>query len=210
VRAGRRFVSNDGAILTSPARNWPRSQTREPDPKHAFEMGRMNGRKRRESGRRHYGQDAPIAEVGVRRSERLPIARFHHRPAALPAEATRAAGGPSNRVANYRRRGQRVTPITPDQRRMTAGPARLCLVHTRQNSVFTACAIFALDTIQSLDHASESSLELDSYSRTTIRRSNKPRPWCRRNRERCRRTRHNRSCNCPIVYRWRAESGHAF
>ena len=81
------------------------------------------------------------------------------------------------------------------------------------NSKFTvaiaACLIFVLDRIQSLDHAPESSLEPDNYSRTTIRHSNKPRPWCRRTRERCRRNRHNRSCSCPILFRWPAESGHA-
>src|ERR1700722_6202311 len=49
----------------------------------------------------------------------------------------------------------------------------------------------APDKIQALDRAPESSLELDSYSRTTIRHSNKPRPWCRRIPERCRRIRHN-------------------
>jgi hypothetical protein len=36
-----------------------------------------------------------------------------------------------------------------------------------------------LDKTQSLDHAPESSLGLDSYSRTTIRHGNKSRPWCR-------------------------------
>src|SRR3984957_12637185 len=77
------------------------------------------------------------------------------------------------------------------------------------NSVFSACLIFVLDKIQSLDHAPESSLELDNCSRTTIRHNNKPRPSCKRTRERYRRNRHNRSCSCPIPVRWSAESGHA-
>jgi len=33
------------------------------DPKHAFKMSHMNGRKRPESGRRRYEQDAPTAVV---------------------------------------------------------------------------------------------------------------------------------------------------
>jgi hypothetical protein len=66
-------------------------------------------------------------------------------------------------------------------------------VHTRPNSVFTACLILVLDKIQSLDHARWGSLQRDSYSRTTIRHSSKPGPWCRRTRERYRRNRHNRS-----------------
>ena len=61
-----------------------------------------------------------------------------------------------------------------------------------------AYVIFVLDKIQSLDHARWGSLQRDSYSHTTIRHSNKPRPWCRRTREQCRRNRHNRSCSCLI------------
>jgi len=93
--------------------------------------------------------------------------------------------------------------------RRSSGATGVTLSAYPTNSVFTACFIFVLDKIQSLDHAPESSLELDNYSRTTIRHSNKPRPWCRRTRERYRRNRHNRSCSCPILFRWPAESGHA-
>jgi hypothetical protein len=93
--------------------------------------------------------------------------------------------------------------------RRSSGATGVTLSACPTNSVFTACLIFVLDKIQSLDHASESSLELDNYSRTTIRYSNKPRPWCMRTRERYRRNRHNRSCSCPFLYRWPAESGRA-
>jgi hypothetical protein len=187
--------------------NWPRFRTRQFDPKHAFEMGRMNGRKRRESGRRHYPQDAPIAVVGVGRRERLPIARFHCGPSGrscAPGGADRA----NCRAANCRRRRQR-RRAGPAVIRRSSGAIGVTLSAYPTNSVFTACLIFVLDKIQCLDHAPESSLELDNCSRTTIRHNNKPRPWCRRTWERYRRNRHNRSCSCPLLSRWPPESGHA-
>src|SRR5271170_747996 len=46
------------------------------DPKHAFKMGAMNGRKRREGGRRHYGQDAPNAGFPRLHTERASSTLF--------------------------------------------------------------------------------------------------------------------------------------
>ena len=67
-----------GAQLTEIPNTSVRPQTR-------VEMGRMNGR--RKARRRRYRQDAPIAIVGVGRSELFD----HYCPAALSAEATRPA-----------------------------------------------------------------------------------------------------------------------
>ena len=140
----------------------------------------------------------------------FPIARFPCSPAALPAEAARPAGqteqiaGPQI-VGVAINEGEPALPSFAVRQEPLASP----LSAYPTNSVFTACLIFVLDKIQSLDHAPESSLELDSYSRTTIRHSNKPGPWYRRIRERYRRNRHNRSYSCPILSQWPAESGHA-
>jgi len=123
----------------------------------------------------------------------------------LPAGRGRPSKLPGRRLsARHQRR--RAGPAVI---RRSSGATGVTLSAYPTNSVFTACLIFVLDKIQSLDHAPESSLELDNCSRTTIRHSNKPRPWCMRTRERYRRNRHNRSCSCPILYRWPAESGHA-
>ena len=46
-------------------------RTGQVDPKHAFKMGPMNGRKRRESSRRRYGQDAPGPTVAEPNCERV-------------------------------------------------------------------------------------------------------------------------------------------
>ena len=56
VDSSRPECANSGHSRTT----W---QTRKVDPRHAFKMGPMNGRKRRESGRRRYGQDTPRARV---------------------------------------------------------------------------------------------------------------------------------------------------
>jgi hypothetical protein len=81
------FVANDGAILTSLASRCEQFTNASVRPEARVRSG-GNGEKRPQ----RYGEDPAIAVGGVGRSERLPIARFHCCPAALPAEAARPAG----------------------------------------------------------------------------------------------------------------------
>jgi hypothetical protein len=145
----------------------------------------------------------------TRRRKTASVFRSRDSAAALPAEAVRPAGQ-TEQTAWPQIVGVAVNEGEPALQPFAVRQEPLaspCAYPT--NLVFTACVIFVLDKIQCLDYAPESSLEPDSYSRTTIRHSNKPRPWCRRTRERYHRNRRNRSCSCQILFRWPAESGHA-
>src|ERR1700722_11913077 len=116
VPAGQRFCGKGrrdpvSAQLTEIANGGVRSEARVRE-NESYERGND------ECGRRHYRQDAPIAVISVGRSERLLIAQFQYRPAALPPKRCARRGRQSNRPANCRRRRQSVTPITPDERRL--------------------------------------------------------------------------------------------